>query len=112
VIALHPPTIHCLNLARYAWLVAATFYHIFVDTRIPELGQASSVPTSTQALQLVASVGLQLPGHYNTDTVISHFVIWTSLSPLSYYNGSQKPKISEQADAGITRHITVLLLPT
>ena len=64
VIALHPPTLPRSNLARYAWLLAATFYHIFVDTRIPALGQATSVPTPTQALQLVASVGPQLPGHY------------------------------------------------
>jgi len=39
VIALHPPALPRSNLATYTWLVAATFYHIFVDTRIPELGK-------------------------------------------------------------------------
>jgi hypothetical protein len=28
--------------------------------------------------------------------VISHFVTWTSLSQLSYYNGAQKCKINKE----------------
>jgi hypothetical protein len=47
-----------------------------------------------------------------TDTVISHFVIWTSLSPLSSYNGSQRTQRSKQATAGIIRHITFTVLQT
>jgi hypothetical protein len=40
-------------------------------------------PIISQALVLVPS------GTYN-DIVISHFVIWTSPSPLRYYNGSHR----------------------
>jgi hypothetical protein len=47
-----------------------------------------------------------------TDTVISHFVIWTSLGPLSYGNGSQRTQRSKQAVAGITRHITFTITET
>jgi len=53
----------------------------------------------TKALVLVSS-------SMHTDTVISHFVILTSLSPLSYYNGSKQQKISNQAAAVKTRDIT------
>jgi hypothetical protein len=39
------------------------------------------------------------------DTVISYFVIWTSLSPLSYCNGSQRTQNKQTAAAGITTQI-------
>ena len=46
-----------------------------------------------------------VPPSVNTDTVFSHFVIWKSMSPLSYYNGSQRIQNSKQAAAGTTRKI-------
>jgi hypothetical protein len=48
---------------------------------------------------------LLVPCRINTDTVIKHFVIWTSLSLLSYCNGSQRIQYNKQAVAGTTRHI-------
>jgi hypothetical protein len=48
----------------------------------------------------------------HNDTVISHFVFWTSLSLLSYYNGSQTTKISKQAAAVKTRNITFTITET
>jgi len=47
-----------------------------------------------------------VPSSMHTDTVSSHFHIWTSLSPLSYYNGSQKTQNKQAAAVGTTRHIT------
>ena len=46
-----------------------------------------------------------VPSSVNIDTVFSHFVIWKSMSPLSYYNGSQRTQNSNQAAAGTTRKI-------
>jgi len=46
-----------------------------------------------------------VPSSVNIDTVFSHFVIWNSMSPLSYYNGSQRTQNSNQAAAGTTRKI-------
>jgi len=37
----------------------------------------------------------------HTDTVISHFVIWTSLSELSYYNCFQRTQMSRDGVVGI-----------
>jgi hypothetical protein len=48
----------------------------------------------------------------HTGTVISYFAIWTSLSPLSYHNGSKEPKISKQAVPGKTRDMTLTILET
>jgi len=49
----------------------------------------------------------------HTDTVISHFVIWTSLSPLSYYNGSQRTQNKfKKKPAGRTRDITFTIPET
>jgi len=48
----------------------------------------------------------------HTATVISYFVIWTSLSPLSYYNGCQRTQRNKQAAAGVTRHITFTIQET
>jgi hypothetical protein len=48
----------------------------------------------------------------NTENVFSHFVIWISLSLLSYCNGSQAYKIRKQAAAGLKSHITFKFLET
>jgi hypothetical protein len=48
----------------------------------------------------------------HTDTVISKFVIWNSLRPLSYYNGFQRTKIGKRAPAGMKRHITFTIPDT
>jgi hypothetical protein len=39
--------------------------------------------------------------------VIKYFVIWTSLSQLSYDNGSQRTQNNKQATAGKTMDITI-----
>jgi len=46
------------------------------------------------------------------DIVISHFVIWTSLKPLGDIKAPKEPKVSKQAAAGITRHITFTIPET
>jgi hypothetical protein len=38
----------------------------------------------------------------HTDIVISHFVIWTSMRALSYYNGSQRTQNNKTAAPGTT----------
>jgi hypothetical protein len=38
----------------------------------------------------------------HSDTVISHFIIWNSLSPLGNYNGSQRNQKSKQIAAATT----------
>jgi hypothetical protein len=48
----------------------------------------------------------------DTNTVISHFVIWTSVSPLRYYNGSQRTQNNKQAPAGTTKDITLTIPET
>jgi hypothetical protein len=48
----------------------------------------------------------------HTDNVISHFVIWTSLSPLSYYNGLQRTQNNSTRNAGIIRHKTLTIPDT
>jgi len=53
-----------------------------------------------------------VPSSMRTDTVSSHFQIWTSLSPLSYYNGSQRTQNKQAAAAGTTRHITFTIPKT
>jgi len=61
---------------------------------------------------MIPDARVLVPSSMYTDTVISYFVIWTSLSPLSYYNGSQRTQRSKQAASGITRHITFTIPET
>ena len=53
-----------------------------------------------------------VPSSMRTDTLSSHFQIWTSPSPLSYYNGSQRTQNKQAAAAGTKRHITLTIPKT
>ena len=55
---------------------------------------------------------MSVPSSIHTDTVISHSVICTSLSPLSFHNGFQRNKISKLGAAVITRDITSIIPET
>jgi len=44
-------------------------------------------------IPLIPETVVPVPSSMQNDTVISHFVIWISLSPLGYYNGSQRIQI-------------------
>jgi hypothetical protein len=45
------------------------------------------IPAGEENIPLISEALVLVPSGTQTDIVISHFVIWTSLSPLSYYNG-------------------------
>jgi len=55
---------------------------------------------------------VSVPSSGHTDSFISHFVFWTSLSPLSCYNALHEPKICKLRADGTTRDITLTIPET
>jgi hypothetical protein len=43
--------------------------------------------------------------HVHTDSMILSWVMWTLLSPQSYYNGLQRSQMSNQGTAGKRRNL-------
>jgi hypothetical protein len=64
-----------------------------------------AISACEENIPLIFAALVSAPSSTHTDRAISHFVIWNSLSPLSYYNGSHKPTITKEAATGTTRDI-------